>query len=648
MLLILPTLAALASGIGILVLALLCIAAVRRQLRVLAAFLAALQVLFAAMVLYKVFGLLHPVVEAAFLLRAGQSAALTASLLTVWLCMDWAQQSRPLIGALAAGLSAVALAEGVREAVPLCMAVAIAACWRAGQRSVRPTDRRFYRLFGATLVLPGLIFALSLPLELTALAFLLPASALFLETLRRNVLGLLVARRMLLILLLGGATVAYLIVVKVVADSVSNIFDTFASVLEIGLIVAAAVLWLPLLSWTGRMLDRRAALYAEFGKRVIDQAAPVLDPQKRADHLARGVRGVLQVRAAHLSLAGGAQALGKPQETGTTLPAECIAEAEALLRESEENCVRRVTARGQRWEALFASAPFNYVLPVRYEGEFMAILWVDASPKEYLDEYEPVLLDLCRQMGHSLETCRILDEKIQLERSLMAQEQVAALGNVAATIAHEVKNPLSSIRALTQLMLEDPEFGARYARDLGYILGETDRLNASVRQLLSFARPLQAEPSDVDLSAIVLAIVDTVKRDQREHPIELSCLVKPDLILHRAGSQSVEQIVWNLLLNAVQAAGQQGSIVVTAEAAGPRRIRLRITDDGPGIPLAQQQRIFEPYFTTRLKGTGLGLSIVLKNVRHLRGDVQVQSPVASGKGACFTVELPQDREETVV
>jgi signal transduction histidine kinase len=294
---------------------------------------------------------------------------------------------------------------------------------------------------------------------------------------------------------------------------------------------------------------------------------------------------------------------------------------------------------------LFAAVPYNYIVPLRYENQLTGILWVDSTPRQYLDDFEPVLLDIARQTSHSLESCRVMEDKIQLERSLMAQRQLAALGNVAASIAHEVKNPLSSIRALTQLMSEDEAFRDKYGRDLGYIIAEIDRLNASMRQLLSFARPTSESVDDVDLSALVSSIVETVRKEKASIPFEIRDRIAPGLILHRASSEALKQIVWNLLLNALQAADEHGSVEVVAEPGGRRDIRLSVCDDGPGIPPAIRDRIFEPYFTTRQKGSGLGLSIVEKNVLSLRGSVEAESPVASGRGARFTVILPEDRPE---
>ncbi len=171
-------------------------------------------------------------------------------------------------------------------------------------------------------------------------------------------------------------------------------------------------------------------------------------------------------------------------------------------------------------------------------------------------------------------------------------------------------------------------------------MSEADRLNASVGQLLSFSRPPQEEPGVVNVSALVERIVHSVKQEQAGRNLELGCRAEPGLLVEHAGNQSVEQSVWNLVLNAVQAVEGNGQVEVTVEKTSQDRLRLQVLDNGPGIPAGDQQRIFEPYFTSRQKGTGLGLSIVEKNVRQLHGTVIVRSPVEKGRGTCFTVELP--------
>jgi signal transduction histidine kinase len=289
--------------------------------------------------------------------------------------------------------------------------------------------------------------------------------------------------------------------------------------------------------------------------------------------------------------------------------------------------------------ALLEEAGFHYVFPLRYEGRLLGLLLVDCAPRQYLDEDEAVLLGLSRQIAHSIETLMLIEEKIRLERALVQQEHLASLGRVAATIAHEIRNPLSSIKTLAQLMREDADVDARYSRDLGFIIGETDRLSGSVQQLLTFSRPAAEKQETVDVAAALETALDVLARQQAQEGLRLERSIEPGLSLENTSTEAVKQIVLNLALNAVQAS-PPGAVVHIDARRKDGLVAIAVTDQGPGISPEVRERMFEPFFTTRQKGTGLGLAIVQKNVRAMGGEIQVESPVGAGRGTCVTVTLP--------
>ena len=295
------------------------------------------------------------------------------------------------------------------------------------------------------------------------------------------------------------------------------------------------------------------------------------------------------------------------------------------------------------WLWKLIEAGFNYALPLWYEDHLTGLLLLDASPRIYLDEEEPILRGLTRQISHSIENLRIVEEKIALEKTVLEQEHLAKLGRAAAAIAHEVKNPLSSIKTLVQLMREDAAVESNYSRDLKYIVGEIDRLNASVMQLLSFSRPAADLSTDVDISGLLDATLSTLGRQSRENGVEIERHIDPAVILQRSNPELLQQVVLNLVLNAVQASPEGGRVLVAARAGGNGSAVVSIEDQGSGIPAQHRERIFEPFFTTKQKGTGLGLAIVQKNVRQLRGKIEIESPVSDGRGTRITLTLPLER-----
>jgi signal transduction histidine kinase len=641
MLVILNAAAVLLYAVGVLALVLLLAAAIARRQWMLSTMLAALETLYLLGGSAHFLRIVMPEASFPLLARSGEWAAVCAGLSILYCALIWSGLARPIAAAAVLGVAAVALFQPW-IAFAVCGGLSAAACARAAFTSRNAAGKRFFLALSCSLVFPALLFVLPREPRVAALTFFCAVAVLYIATLRQNVFGLLISRRATLVVALGAVTTLYLLLIRNLADTLAYAFESFSSVIETSLILAAAVLWMPLLAWTNRALGRRTVLYTEFGQRVIDGAVSTLTVGDRAEFLANGIRRLLNVESVHISILGRSP-IGR--SSGSALPPteEQVQAAAGLLQAGLDRFVHRLQVRDPAWIRMFAGVPYNYIVSLRYENRLTGILWVDSTPRLYLDDFEPVLLDIARQTSHSLESCRVMEDKIQLERSLMAQRQLAALGNVAASIAHEVKNPLSSIRS------EDESLHDKYGRDLGYIIAEIDRLNASMRQLLTFARPPSEFSSDVDVSALVSSIVGTVRKEKAGVPLEVQDRIAPGLILHRASSEAIKQIVWNLLLNAMQATDEHGSVEIVVEPAGGpgggRDIRLSVCDDGPGIPPAIRERIFEPYFTTRQKGSGLGLSIVEKNVLSLRGSVEVESPAASGRGARFTVILPEDRPE---
>lgn len=237
---------------------------------------------------------------------------------------------------------------------------------------------------------------------------------------------------------------------------------------------------------------------------------------------------------------------------------------------------------------------------------------------------------------------RDLREIKRLEAKVRRSEKLAAVGKLAAGIAHEVRNPLSSIKGFAQFLrhaLKDRPKEQEYAQ---IMVNEIDRINRVVTDLLSFANPRDAEPEPTDTSQLVSHIVKLVEMDAQAKQIDLRLDISPDLGKVNLDPTQITQAFLNLLINALKFVPKGGHIHVKAEQKTDEGTFIfQVEDDGPGILPDQMAKIFEPFYTTRETGTGLGLAIVHKILESHQGEIDVVSPPpGKEQGARFTVRIP--------
>lgn len=237
---------------------------------------------------------------------------------------------------------------------------------------------------------------------------------------------------------------------------------------------------------------------------------------------------------------------------------------------------------------------------------------------------------------------RDLSEIKHLEEKVRRSEKLAAIGKLAAGVAHEIRNPLSSIRGfaqfLKQALVDRPE-EKMYAETM---VAEVDRINSVVTDLLTFARPMKAEFEATNVGELMEKTILLVSPDANGRNIEIHRDIASDLPAALLDSNQIKQALLNLLLNALEASEPGGQI--TAGAAFDKSsnfMQIWVADKGPGIPVDQQNRIYDPFFTTRKKGTGLGLAIVHKIVENHHGEILLESPPNGEKSGCrFKILVP--------
>jgi len=237
-----------------------------------------------------------------------------------------------------------------------------------------------------------------------------------------------------------------------------------------------------------------------------------------------------------------------------------------------------------------------------------------------------------------------LSEAKKLEERMRTSDRLAAVGQLAASIAHEIRNPLASISGSVEVLKDELEPQDENLRLMELILKETSRLNTILSDFLNFARAEKGGGGKCDLAAIVPEVVELIRGNadigDKVH-IRYS-LHKPTVTIIGSEGQ-IRQILWNLILNSAQALNETGGEVMVSseEYSGNKQgdmIKLVVSDNGPGISSSIQSKIFDPFYSTKQGGTGLGLSIVARIIDHLGGRIEYESPVAGGSR--FSIYLP--------
>ncbi|HEY6837799.1 MAG TPA: ATP-binding protein, partial [Geobacteraceae bacterium] len=233
----------------------------------------------------------------------------------------------------------------------------------------------------------------------------------------------------------------------------------------------------------------------------------------------------------------------------------------------------------------------------------------------------------------------------RMEAELKKADRLAAIGELSARIAHEVRNPLASISGSVQLIAQGETVAAKDKKLLQIVMRETDRLNGLISEFLAYARPVQPMKSTVRFHQFMTDLTDLLKSDQRFEKVAISIACPQDLAIE-ADRNQLQQVFWNLAVNAAEAMPGGGEVsivcsVVNADYTGVElgdMTKVEVKDNGCGMTGENVSKVFEPFFTTKQGGTGLGLAIVYRIVEAHGGVIFVDS--VRGEGTRFTMFLP--------
>jgi two-component system sensor histidine kinase HydH len=229
------------------------------------------------------------------------------------------------------------------------------------------------------------------------------------------------------------------------------------------------------------------------------------------------------------------------------------------------------------------------------------------------------------------------------QQAALENEKLAAIGRLAAGIAHEVRNPLGVIRSSAAMVQEGFAPGDESWRACDFIREETIRLDGLTSKLLDFARPRPLRLQSTSLEKAVLHALHLAQPELESRRIQVSQEGIEQARELEADPDLLAQLVLDLVVNAAEAAGNDGRLALRVHSLDGDLV-LEVADSGPGVPVAAAEQIFEPFFTTKPRGTGLGLAMVARIVKAHGGAIAVASGRGAGPGgagACFRVMLPQ-------
>ena len=290
----------------------------------------------------------------------------------------------------------------------------------------------------------------------------------------------------------------------------------------------------------------------------------------------------------------------------------------------------------------------SIVLPMRFEAAAVGVLALGEkrSGAFYTDEDLQLLETLVNQCALAFTNARSYEIIRRTQAELVEAERLAAVGELASTVAHGIRNPLAGIRAAAQVALEDVEPGSSVGESLDDIIAESDRLELRVRSILDLSRPGASDSTAGDVEDVLQGLVTAVK-PRVPQGVRLVLDVADDLPAVRFDPQQLTEALEILVVNALDAltGREHGKVEVRARLEqsgdGTPVVAIAVRDDGPGIDEARLQRVFELFYTTKPTGTGVGLAMAKRLVERQGGTIHAAS--APGAGATFTIRLPAER-----
>jgi|GEM_PF-1244015 len=251
------------------------------------------------------------------------------------------------------------------------------------------------------------------------------------------------------------------------------------------------------------------------------------------------------------------------------------------------------------------------------------------------------------QPGGMVVLIRDITRLKRLSEEINRNKRLVSLGQITSAIAHEIRNPLSSIRGLTQFLFQSCPDEEERKGDLKIIMKEVDRLNQLINQVLDFSRPKKLNISHFSLSEMIKDLINLLKLKDREKAVQFQLSLESPVQSIFADQDQIRQVLMNIILNAIQAVDSQGKIVIDLQPSyynGKEAVLISIKDNGAGIGEEELSHIFDPFFTTGGQGTGLGLSIAYNIIEAHQGSIAISSEQGWGTEVKIFIPIGDGRK----
>lgn len=468
------------------------------------------------------------------------------------------------------------------------------------------------------------------------LGSLLPSVLLAYYIYRYRYLEIIIEESLIVVTFAAVVLTVYVFGIRTLGDWLTQTYNVRPGLVEALLILALTLLAAPFRRWLGqrfhKLFEREAALYRQIVARIGSHPGQYRDLSDLLQFVEQRTTETLGLRHLKIFVNGKNSESHNGHESSINGHSDWVDRVLALSRESGWLPVEDTPALTENG--------FKLAYPLRREDKVNGLLALDAAAGALSPDTRSIIETLADQVAIAIDDSRLLEENVRLERELAERERLASLGRMAATVAHEIKNPLSAIKSIAQVMKEDDRLGSEYARDLSLIVGETDRLSQSVTQLLSFARKESPAEQSLGIDELVTSVVGLFQANAREQGINITHKLESTASLPGKHVSVLRDALSNLLLNALQATPRGGTVALVIRQADAELL-ISVQDTGSGVPTELRERIWEPFFTTRQRGTGLGLAIVRKRMQEVEGSALLVN--SSANGSTFQLRLPSER-----